>query len=313
MPNVITNLSRRRFVAAIAASAAFRASAEARRMKLSLSCGAVGVKANQLEAINFAQRHGFEAVEAQAGYIGSLADSELAKLADTLKEKGLSWGPAGLGIDFRAEEGQYNAALQQLPGLAGKLQRVGVTRMTRWLSPTHDSLTYLQNFKLHARRIGQVAAVLDDHGVRLGLEYVGPKTSWTVGRYPFVHTMAEAKELIGETGKRNVGLLLDTFHWYTSHETVADLLSLKADQVVSVDLNDAPAGRKVDEQIDGQRDLPAATGVIDVKGFLGALNQIGFDGPVRAEPFKKEMRQMPPDEALDATIGALKKAFALVG
>jgi len=82
--------------------------------------------------------------------------------------------------------------------------------------------------------------------------------------------------------------------------------------VVSVDLNDAPAGRKVDEQIDGQRDLPAATGVIDVRAFLGALNQIGYDGPVRAEPFKKEMRQLPPEEAVETTARALKKAFGLL-
>ena len=44
------------------------------------------------------------------------------------------------------------------------------------------------------------ARVLRDHEQRFGLEYVGPKTSWTAKRYPFVHSMAETKELIAEIG-----------------------------------------------------------------------------------------------------------------
>ena len=52
-----------------------------------------------------------------------------------------------------------------------------------------------------------------------------------------------------------------------------------------------------DQMVDGKRELPASTGVIDIKSFLGALEKIGFDGPVRVEPFNDAVRQMPPDEA----------------
>jgi sugar phosphate isomerase/epimerase len=68
----------------------------------------------------------------------------------------------------------------------------------------------------------------------------------------------------------------------------------------------------VEEQIDSVRELPMATGVIDLKAFLGALVEIGYDGPVRAEPFNKALREMPDDEALAATAAAMRKAFALV-
>ena len=37
--------------------------------------------------------------------------------------------------------------------------------------------------------------------------------------------------------------------------------------------------------VDGKRELPASTGVIDVKACSAALERIGFDGPVRVEPF----------------------------
>jgi sugar phosphate isomerase/epimerase len=62
--------------------------------------------------------------------------------------------------------------------------------------------------------------------------------------------------------------------------------------------------------VDGRRELPAATGVIDVKSFVGALEKIGFDGPVRAEPFNEAVRKMAPDEAAAAAIAGMKKAFA---
>jgi sugar phosphate isomerase/epimerase len=124
--------------------------------------------------------------------------------------------------------------------------------------------------------------------------------------------MAEMKELIAEIDRPNVGFVLDSWHWYTAGESKKDLLTLRADQVVSVDLNDAPAGISVDQQIDGKRELPAATGVIDAASFLGALQAIGYDGPVRAEPFNDAVRKMPPDQALAATKAAIEKAFASI-
>ena len=55
-----------------------------------------------------------------------------------------------------------------------------------------------------------------------------------------------------------------------------------------------------------------ATGVIDAGAFLNALNAIGFDGPVRAEPFNRVLNDMDNDAACAATAAAMKKAFALI-
>ena len=148
--------------------------------------------------------------------------------------------------------------------------------------------------------------------MRLGLEYVGPKTSWASRRYPFIHTMAEMKDLIAEINIGNVGFILDSWHWWHAGETAADVLSLEAIQVIAVDLNDAPAGIPKDQQVDGRRELPCATGVIDVASLLNALNQIGYDGPVRAEPFNQAVRQMTKNDACEAASIGFKKALALV-
>jgi predicted xylose isomerase-like sugar epimerase len=49
--------------------------------------------------------------------------------------------------------------------------------------------------------------------------------------------------------------------------------------------------------------------VIDVAGFLKALQTVGYDGPVRPEPFNAALRAMPKEQALAATIAAMRKAF----
>src|SRR5262249_44867481 len=145
-----------------------------------------------------------------------------------------------------------------------------------------------------------------------GLEYVGPRTSWTASRYPFIHTLAEMRELIAEIGRENVGLVLDSWHWYTAGETAADLRGLTNREVVACDLNDAPRSVPLDQQRDGVRELPCSTGVIDLRAFLSTLAAIGYDGPVRAEPFNATLRTLPAEEAVAATARAMKRAFALI-
>ena len=191
---------------------------------MDLVCGNLGVSVRLPEAIALAHRFGFESVAPDPGFLRSISESQLSELRDDLKAKNLVWGAAGLPVDFRGAQASFQNGLKNLPAAATALQRAGASRMGTWISPGHKSLTYLANFKQHAARLREVGKVLGDHGVRLGLEYVGPKTSWTAMRFPFIHTMAEMRELIAAIDQPGVGLVLDSWHWYTAHETEADLL-----------------------------------------------------------------------------------------
>ncbi len=309
-------LNRREFIgAAVAAACAGTAGAAApareRKMKFQLSWGSIGVRATQIEAIALAHRFGFEAVEVNQEFLAGLPEDELKRLLADLAQKNLVWGTAGLPVDFRGDEAKFANGMKGLPRSAAGLQRAGVKRVGTWIMPCDDKTTYLQNFKNHATRLREISRVLGDHGLRLGLEYVGTQSLRDSKRFPFLHTMAEGKELIAEVGTGNVGFVLDTWHWWTAGETVEDLLSLTNDQIVSVDLNDAPAGIAREQQVDTKRELPASTAVIDVAAFLNALLQLGYDGPVRAEPFNKPLNDLENDAACAAVIDSLKKAFAL--
>jgi sugar phosphate isomerase/epimerase len=294
------------------AGAARPAKAAQRKMTIALTPGSIGVKANQREAIELAARHGFESVEPFARELAEMTRDEIEGIRDNLKGKNIQWAAAGLTVEFRREEKAFKDGMKAFPKQVKALKLAGVERIGTWLPPRHEELSYMTNFRQTARRLREASKVARDSGMRLGLEYVGTKTLWTAAKYPFIHTMAEAKDLIAEIGLPNVGFVLDSWHWWTAGDSVDDLLSLQNKDVVSCDLNDAPKGIPVEEQIDNRRELPMATGVIDLKAFLNALQKIGYDGPVRAEPFNAILNEMENEEACRTTIAVMKKAFALI-
>ena len=121
------------------------------------------------------------------------------------------------------------------------------------------------------------------------------------------------KELYHAIESSNVGLLIDCWHWYTSHGTLDELKALDGDQVVYVHVNDAPPGIPVDEQIDNQRCLPGETGVIDIVGFLRTMKDIGYDGPVTPEPFDKRLKEMTVTDALKEVARTLNHVWKKSG
>ena len=287
--------------------------AKARKFSIDLTPGSVGIKASPEELLDLATRHGFESIQPNSGFLASLDAAGRKNYLAALKDKGLAWGSAGLPVDFRKDEETFRSGLKELPGHAAALREVGATRMNTWLKPFHETLTYRENFRQHVDRLGQITKVLADHGIRFGLEYVGTKTLWTSTRHSFIHTMAEGRELIAEIDQPTLGFVLDSWHWFTAGETADDILALTNADVVACDLNDAPSGIAVEEQLDNQRELPTATGVIDIASFLQALVKIGYDGPVRAEPFNQPLNQLENGPAAKATADAIRQAITQAG
>ena len=239
-----------------------------------LVCRSLGLEATQREAIDLAHRHGFDAVEARADELAQLGDA-LPGLLDDLRAKPLRFGLAGLPIDLRRDAQRFADGLRLLPGYARALQRCGVTRLGSSIVPAHDELTYADNFRQHVERLGAVARVLGDHGIRFGLEYCATPTLRRGRRHAFIHSLPQLRELIAAIGAPNLGLVLDSWHWWMSGSPAAELASLTAGEIVSVDVNDAPTGVPREQLGDRQRELPGATGVIDLPQFLSALRHLG--------------------------------------
>jgi sugar phosphate isomerase/epimerase len=315
-------ISRRAFcgsaIAAAAAVGGMTSSGRAARPEVTvkffknLAPGHIGVAANQRQALDYAVQYGFQAISPNEGEFADASAAEIADWLALMKDKGIRYGAAGLPVEFRRDEEQFRGDLAGLPQRAKVMQQLGVTRVATWLLPGHNELTYLEHFKLLERRFRETANVLKDHGLRLGLEFVGPRTTRATFRYPFASAQRDMMELVRAIGTGNVGLLLDSWHWYTSHGTVEELMQLSNQDVVHVHVNDAPLDIPVDQQKDLQRKLPVTTGVINMRSFINALVRIGYDGPVEVEPFDQEVRSMEPDTAVRVTAESLHRVWDLI-
>jgi len=280
-----------------------------------LSPGAIGVAAGTLQqSLAAAKIGGFEGVEFSPREIaGIIETSGVESARDLFAEAGLKPAGWGLPTDWRGSTESWRQGLEELPRLAGAAAAIGCPRSMTWIMPCSDERPFEENYRFHIERFTPIAAILADHGCSLGLEFIGPRTLRESKRYPFVHTMPEMLEMGREIGP-NVGLLLDCWHWYTSHGTETDLRALRPEQVVYVHVNDAPQGIAIDEQLDGVRCLPGETGVIDIVAFLRSLQAIGYDGPVTPEPFKKDLADLPADEERLKVVGAsMDKIFSIAG
>src|SRR5262249_27802877 len=155
----------RRTFLALAALAA-RGRANTRGMQLHLSCGALGIKADQRQAVDLAAKHGFDVVDADSRFLQGLSDSELQDFLGYMRSKNVGWGLAGVPVDFRGEEATFRDGMTKLPDFARSLQRAGVKRTTTWVMPRSATLTYQENLKQHANRLRKIAKVLNDNGLR---------------------------------------------------------------------------------------------------------------------------------------------------
>jgi len=279
------------------------------QFKISLNPGNIGVQVSQKDLLDLAHQNGFQAITANATEIAQWSKEEQQSYQAQMKAKGLSWDVAGLPVQFRQTAALFEEQLAALPSLAAALQNVGVKGLNTWVMPTHPNLSYIENFKQHATRLRAIGKVLKDYNLRLGLEYVAPKTLMASDRYPFLHTMKETQDLIAEIGTGNIGLILDSFHWYCAEETTEDIAGLSKEEIISVDLNDAKAGRSPAEQLDGERELPGQSGVINLTSFLTALQKTGYRGCVKAEPFNQQLNEMEDAAAVKATMAAMRKVI----
>lgn len=235
-------------------------SVDALKFQMDLCGNRVGIEADQEGLIELAKKNGFGAVQPIGWQLVKLEQEAIEKLNLKVKDAGLVWSAADLPVDFRKTQKVFDEGLKELPKLAGVLKSLGISRMGTWIMPCHDELTYVKNFRQHATRLAAIGKVLEESGISLGLEYVGTKSLWTSKRYPFLHTMNECLGLIEETGRSNLGLVLDSWHWTMAGENADDIRSLKNEQIIACDLNDAPSGIESDKQHDTTRELPMATG-----------------------------------------------------
>ena len=128
--------------------------------------------------------------------------------------------------------------------------------------------------------------------------------------HEFIWRMPEMLAFARECGS-NVGLLLDVWHWHHAGATTEDILKAGKDAIVHVHFNDAP--RLPPDQIRDDERLMPGEGVIDLVGFLRALDKIGYQDALSVEVFGKFLKEMTPEEAARKALASSRAVMQKAG
>jgi sugar phosphate isomerase/epimerase len=281
-------------------------------MYATISPDALGIRGLSLsEAIALARDSGFSGLSFDSRAAAHAVDEHgLAAVQEQFAQAGVKPAIWNLPVAWR-DDNQWQADLRELPRLAATARQLGATRTTTYMPSGSDERPFAENFDWHVARLRPIAEVLRDEGCRFGIEFIGPRTFRAAFRHEFIHTLDGVMELVAAIGTGNAGVLLDAWHLYTSGGTIADLERLSSHDVVVVHVNDAPAGVARDDQIDTARELPMETGVINLVGFMQALRQMGYDGPVMPEPFSQRLNDLAATDPGAAAREAARSMDAL--
>ncbi|MFQ3549669.1 MAG: sugar phosphate isomerase/epimerase family protein [Armatimonadota bacterium] len=249
---------------------------------------------------------GFKGVEFSIAEANMILEQEsLDSLVEIFESNGVLPACFGIPIDWRNDESVWKDGLKILPKLSEAALKLGCKRTCTYILPSSE-IPFEENWEFHVNRLRPIGKIFSDYGISMGLEFVGPKTMRT-GSHDFIYTLEDALELSGEC--YGAGVLLDSFHWFTTQLDPKDILDLNANQIVHVHINDAP-DMPIDEQMDSVRLLPGE-GIIDLEGFLQALREINYKGPVAVETFDENLRQMTPEKAAKKAFDAVDRVWNL--
>ncbi len=253
------------------------------------------------------------ALAARAGFAGVDPDIDAAMAAgvastlEVFQAARVRPSALPLPVDPCKDEEHFQAGLQALPAAARFASAIGCPRMATRLLPSREIPKEQERLRMK-RRIAACADILRGHGVWLGLENLGPLHLRRAMPFEFIYRTEEMLDFAVECGP-NVGLLLDSWHWHHSGGTAAGIAAA-AGRIVHVHLADS-ADLPADEVRDMERLMPGE-GVIDLDGFLRALQAAGYDGAVSTEVFGRGLAKMTPDEGArlgaETTLATMRKA-----
>lgn len=250
--------------------------------------------------VKSAAQYGFQSVDLEPKAL--IDEIGLDEAKELLKQYNISIGSMGLAVEWRKTEREFQDGLLHLAEQAHAAQQLGCNVCSTYILPSTD-LKPAHFMVLATRRLRTIAEVLEAYNIRLALEYVGPHHLRTAWKNPFIWTMQETLDWIDTIQRTNVGLLLDSIHWYTSGQSVEEIETLRPEQIVHVHINDAPQV-PLEDVLDNNRLYPGE-GVIDLVGFTNALHKIGYNGAISQEV----LTQTPPSDSFETLLQRSKEGF----
>jgi len=139
------------------------------------------------------------------------------------------------------------------------------------------------------------------HDVSLAFEFLG-QTDCSVP------TLDLAAEIVREVNRKDLGLVIDSFHFYAGNSTLEMIESLDADLIQIFHINDAEDRPR--EQLEDRHRLLPGLGILPLRQMISAFRKIGYDKVASVEIFRPEYWERDPFELARDARAATEQVIA---
>jgi 2-keto-myo-inositol isomerase len=256
-------------------------------MKLSFN-GATTMRADLETDLRAAQAAGFEFLEIWAAKLREfLKTKSTSDLKDLFKQHNLQ--PLSINsiehITFR-DTPSYNSIKQQCQELSSIAAEIGcpcIVVVPGRLPGNGASRSEVITESVHV--LNELCNIAEQHDVSLAFEFLG-QTDCSVP------TLDLANEIVRTTGRKNLGLVIDSFHFYAGGSSIEMIDALEPRLLSIFHINDAEDLPK--DQLEDRHRLFPGLGILPLSEIIGAFRRIGYDHVASVEIFRPEYWAMDP-------------------
>lgn len=273
-------------------------------MELGLN-GATTLKADLATDIAVAGRAGFDFVEIWAAKLmGYLERGGLQALRRDLKRAGVRAATLNSveHVTFNDPSGHIRMQedFQRFCRVAEAIQAETVIVVP---SPRPKGVSLQAIERESVRVLRELSAIARPHGVRLAYEFLGFADCT-------VNSLAQCAAIVKKVARPNVGLVLDTFHFFAGGSSLASIRQVDPRTIFIVHVNDVERAPRR-KMHDALRLFPGK-GILPLEKILRALKDIGYSGRFSVEIFRPRYWSRPPfvvaQEARQTALAVLRRA-----
>ncbi len=149
--------------------------------------------------------------------------------------------------------------------------------------------------------LAPLAEIAAAHKVRLGFEFLGFSNC-------SVNSLRMARRVVDQLARRDVGLVIDSFHFFLSGEPLEQLPELRPSQLLLFHVNDAEGLPRADLR-DEHRVMPGR-GVIPLRKMWETLRRYELIDHASIELFRPEYWELPPERLLREALDSMRAIFS---
>jgi 2-keto-myo-inositol isomerase len=275
------------------------------QMKLALN-GATTMQADLPTDFQAAQTAGYDYVEIWADKLRTFLRH---RTSDELKELIAASGVPPLSINsiehvtFR-DSPTWEGIKEQCAQLSEVAEKLECPFIVVVPSPLPDGgATRAEVVDESVRVLHELGEIAARHGVSLAFEFLG-QTDCSVPTLDLAHEVVRAAD------RKNLGLVIDSFHFYAGGSTIEMVEALDPNLVYVFHINDAENLPR-QELLDKHRLLPGL-GILPLRELIAAFRKIGYDKVASVEIFRPEYWELDPFQLAKDAFTSTKRVLQSV-